>query len=147
MLIKCTKDFSDVGYPNLDINGPNQYGFAIPQSTTRRGGRCSTAKAFLGEARGRSNLHVLVHAFVIKVLFNQYREAIGVVFDRFGVRHKVFARKEIILSAGTINTPQLLMLSGMCFLAGWLTGQIDQFARIQLVSASKAEAINNYPRK
>ena len=121
MIIKFTKHFSsshNVGYPNLDINGPNQYGFAIPQSTTRRGGRCSTAKAFLGEARGRSNLHVLVHAFVTKVLFNQYREAIGVVFDRFGVRHKVFARKEIILSAGTINTPQLLMLSGMCWLAG-----------------------------
>ena len=57
---------------------------------------------------------MLVHAFVIKILFNQYKEAIGVVFDRFGVRHKVFARKEVILSAGTINSPQLLMLSGMC---------------------------------
>ena len=104
-----------LGYPNIDVNGPTQYGFAIPQSTTRRGGRCSSAKAFLGEAKGRSNLHVIVHAFVTKLLFNQYKEAIGVVFDRFGVRHKVFARKEIILSAGSINTPQLLMLSGELF--------------------------------
>lgn len=101
-----------LGYPNIDINGANQFGFSIPQSTTRRGGRCSTAKAFLGEARDRSNLHVLVHAHVTKILFNQYKEAIGVAFDRLGERHKVFARKEIIVSAGTINSPQLLMLSG-----------------------------------
>ena len=113
--------YRKIGYPNIDINGPRQYGFAIPQSTTRRGARCSSAKAFLGEARGRSNLHVIVHAFATKILFNQYKEAIGVVFERFGVPHKAFARKEIIISAGTINTPQLLMLSG------------EQFVRIVFV--------------
>lgn len=101
-----------LGYPILDANGPDQNGFLVPQSTIRRGGRCSTAKAYLYSVRDRKNLHVVTFAHVVKILFNQYKEAIGVVFDRFGTRHKVFARKEIILSAGSINTPQLLMLSG-----------------------------------
>lgn len=100
------------GYPILDANGADQNGFLIPQSTIRRGARCSTAKAYLYSIRGRENLHVVTFAFVTKLIFNQYKEAIGVVFDRFGERHKVFARKEIILSAGSINSPQLLMLSG-----------------------------------
>ena len=107
------------GYPVLDANGPDQNGFLIPQSTIRRGGRCSTAKAYLYSVRDRSNLHVVTFAHVTKVLFNQYREAIGVVFDRFGSRHKVFARKEVILSAGSINTPQLLMLSGEWGIGGF----------------------------
>lgn len=85
----------------------------IPQATIRRGGRCSTAKAYLlGDARYRANLHVVTFAFVIKILFNEFKEAVGVVFDRLGSRHYVYARREIILSAGSINTPQLLMLSG-----------------------------------
>ena len=100
------------GYPVLDANAENQNGFLIPQSTIRRGHRCSTAKAFLYSVRHRKNLHVVTFAYVTKILFNQYKEAIGVVFDRFGERHKVFARKEIILSGGSINSPQLLMLSG-----------------------------------
>ena len=84
----------------------------IPQSTTRRGGRCSSAKAFLGDARGRSNLHVITFAHVTKVLFNHNKEAVGVNFERFGVPATVYARKEVILSAGAIGSPQLLMLSG-----------------------------------
>lgn len=96
----------------MDANGADQNGFLVPQSTIRRGGRCSTAKAYLYSVRERKNLHVVTFAHVIKILFNQYKEAIGVVFDRLGSRHKVFARKEVILSAGSINTPQLLMLSG-----------------------------------
>ncbi|KAF7493593.1 Glucose dehydrogenase -like protein [Sarcoptes scabiei] len=102
------------GYPNIDINGPSQYGFMIPQATIRRSGRCSTAKAYLlGDAKYRKNLHVVTFAFVIKILFNEFKEAIGIIFDRFGVRHRVYARKEIVLSAGSINTAQLLMLSGV----------------------------------
>lgn len=84
----------------------------IPQGTIRRGARCSSAKAFLGDAKGRSNLHVVTFSHVLKLMFNNRKEAIGVVFERFSVRHRVYARKEVIVSAGSINTPQLLMLSG-----------------------------------
>ena len=96
----------------MDVNGPDQNGFTIPQSTIRRGARCSTAKAYLYSIRERTNLHVVTFAYVTKILFNEYKEAVGVVFDRFAERHTVFARKEIILSGGSINSPQLLMLSG-----------------------------------
>lgn len=102
-----------LGYPNVDLNGPLQTGFAIPQGTIRRGARCSTAKAFLQPARNRPNLHVVTFAYVTKVLFNEERRAVGVQFERFSLQNVVYARKEIILSAGSINTPQLLMLSGV----------------------------------
>ena len=102
-----------LGYPNVDLNGPVQAGFAIPQGTIRRGARCSTAKAFLQPARNRPNLHVVTFAYVTKVLFNGQRRAVGVQFDRFSLHHVVYARKEIILSGGSINSPQLLMLSGV----------------------------------
>ena len=101
-------------YPIIDANGADQNGFMIPQSTIRRAARCSAAKAFLYSVRDRENLHVVTFAYVTKILFNNYKEAVGVAFDRFGTHHKVFARKEVIISGGSINSPQLLMLSGMC---------------------------------
>lgn len=105
-----------VGYPNIDVNARTQAGFTIPQATIRRGGRCSSAKAYLlGDARYRANLHVVTFAFVIRVLFNELKEAVGVVFDRLGERHQVFATREVILSAGSIGSAQLLMLSGKFF--------------------------------
>lgn len=102
-----------IGYPNVDLNGPVQAGFAIPQGTIRRGARCSTSKAFLRPARKRPNLHVLTFAYATRILFNDFKKAIGVQFDRFSLTHVVYARNEIIISAGSINTPQLLMLSGI----------------------------------
>lgn len=102
-----------LGYPNVDVNGPYQSGFAIPQGTVRRGARCSTAKAFLGSARDRPNLHVITFAYVTKVLFNDFKRAVAVQFDRFGLTHAVYARKEIVISGGSINSAQLLMLSGV----------------------------------
>lgn len=102
-----------LGYPNIDLNGPTQTGFAIPQGTTRRGARCSTSKAFLQSARNRPNLHVVTFAYVTKIIFNEYKRAVAVQFDRFSLSHIVYAKKEIIISAGSINTAQLLMLSGV----------------------------------
>lgn len=81
--------------------------------TVRRGARCSTAKAFLRDIRGRHNLHVVIFAHVTKILFNAQKRAKAVKFDRFGKTHYVKARREIILSAGTFNSAQLLMLSGV----------------------------------
>ena len=102
-----------LGYPNLDINGPIQAGFMIPQGTIRRGARCSTSKAFLRPVRDRPNLHIVTFAYVTRILFDHRKRAIGVQFDRFTVTNVVFARREIIISAGSVNTPQLLMLSGI----------------------------------
>ena len=64
-------------------------------------------------ARGRKNLHVLTFSYVTKILFANNKRAVGVQFDRFSMSYTVFARREIILSAGSINTAQLLMLSGV----------------------------------
>ena len=102
-----------LGYSNVDINGPIQAGFTIPQGTTRRGARCSTSRAFLYSVKDRPNLHIVTYSYVTKVLFNEKKRAIGVQFDRFGLTHVVYTRKEIILSAGSINSPQILMLSGI----------------------------------
>ncbi|XP_067122989.1 glucose dehydrogenase [FAD, quinone]-like [Centruroides vittatus] len=101
------------GYRNIDLNGPIQTGFAIPQGTIRRGARCSTAKAFLELTRGRNNLHILIHAYVTKVRFIIIGRAHSVHFDWNRKHNIVYAKKEIIVSAGAVNTPQLLMLSGI----------------------------------
>ncbi|XP_076054179.1 glucose dehydrogenase [FAD, quinone]-like [Oratosquilla oratoria] len=104
----------EMGYENRDFNAEYQTGFMIPQGTIRRGSRCSTSKAFIRPVRHRKNLHVAMHSFVTKVLIDPHtRRAHGVKIIRNGHVLVVHARKEIILSGGSINTPQLLMLSGI----------------------------------
>lgn len=104
----------ELGYPNRDINGADQYGFMIAQGTIRRGARCSTGKAFLRPARLRRNLHTALNSHVTRILINPTTmRAFGVEFVRDGRRQFVLARKEVILSAGAINSPQILMLSGV----------------------------------
>lgn len=103
----------EMGYDIRDPNGEQQTGFALYQFTMRRGYRCSTAKAFLNPIRLRSNLHTALWTHVTRVLIDpETRRAYGVEFVREGVKRTVLARREVILSAGAINTPQLLMLSG-----------------------------------
>lgn len=96
---------------NDDFNGPDQAGFGFYQVTQRNGARCSTAVAFLRPARTRSNLHVRTHARVERILIEHGR-AVGVRL-RHGRRHENVRAGEIILAAGAINSPQLLMLSGI----------------------------------
>ncbi|EEB16963.1 glucose dehydrogenase precursor, putative [Pediculus humanus corporis] len=104
----------EIGYDNVDINGASQTGFMLAQGTLRRGSRCSTAKAFLRPVRLRKNLHTAMKSQVIKILINpKINKAYGVIFIRNGVKQIAYARKEVIMSAGAINTPQLLMLSGI----------------------------------
>ena len=64
-------------------------------------------------ARNRTNLHILSFAQVTKIVFNKYNRAIGVKYMRRGNEYAVRVKREIIVSAGSINTPQLLMLSGI----------------------------------
>ncbi|GIY76535.1 glucose dehydrogenase [Caerostris darwini] len=104
---------SERGYEYRDINGESQTGSANFQATMREGKRCSTAKAFLMPAEERKNLHIVNQALVRRILFNDKKEAIGVEFQIENNIHKVYSRKEVIVSGGTINSPQILMLSGI----------------------------------
>ncbi|KAG8184964.1 hypothetical protein JTE90_020011 [Oedothorax gibbosus] len=98
-----------------NITDPNSFyqtGFFDPQEFLLDQQRCTTAKSYLVPAENRTNLNILTEAFVTKVLFNKKR-ASGVSFEYGGKSNTVKAKKEVILSAGTINTAQLLMLSGV----------------------------------
>ncbi|KAG5308959.1 DHGL dehydrogenase, partial [Pseudoatta argentina] len=104
----------ELGYENRDINGEKQTGFMISQGTIRKGSRCSTAKAFLRPIRLRKNIHIAMNSHVTRIVIDPLTmRAIGVEIVRNGRRQIVRARKEVILSAGAINTPQILMLSGI----------------------------------
>ena len=101
------------GYPeNPDYNGAKQVGFGPMQMNVDKGIRASSAKAYLDPARSRSNLTVIKHAHVKRVLF-EGRAAVGVEYEKRGKTYKVDADNEIILSAGSIGSPQLLQLSGI----------------------------------
>ena len=101
-----------VGYPfNSDYNGHTQDGVAYTQFSQHRGFRCSAADAFLKPHLGRKNLRLLLHALVQKIEVVNGR-AVAVAFRHRGTLHRETAR-EIILCAGAINSPKLLMLSGI----------------------------------
>jgi choline dehydrogenase len=101
------------GYPHTeDMNGYQQEGFGAMDRTTYRGRRWSTAMAYLRPALKRSNLHLEIGAFTTRVLFEGAR-ATGIEYVRKGSTYKVHAAREVILSGGAINSPQLLMLSGI----------------------------------
>jgi 4-pyridoxate dehydrogenase len=97
---------------NDDFNGPRQEGFAVPQVTVRNGWRCSTASAYLRPALLRRNLKVVTHALASRVVFERLR-AKGVDYVKHGKKRVALAAREVILAGGTINSPQLLMLSGV----------------------------------
>ena len=104
---------NDAGYPrNDDFNGETQEGAGYHQTTTRNGKRCSTAVGYLHPVRNRSNLRVITGALTQKVLFDG-RRAVGVAYRQNGADRVVRARKEVILCAGAIGSPQILMLSGV----------------------------------
>jgi choline dehydrogenase len=98
--------------PNDDFNGPEQDGVGWYQVTQRNGMRCSAAVAYLHPALGRPNLTLITGAHVNRVVFDGAR-ATGVEIDRDGEIQPVTAEREVILSAGTYQSPQILMLSGV----------------------------------
>jgi choline dehydrogenase len=105
---------AQAGYsPTEDFNGARQDGFGWYQTTTRDGARSSSAQAYLKPVRKRPNLKVITRATASRVTITDGR-ATGVVYsvDGKGSFHEVAAR-EVILSGGAINSPQLLMLSGI----------------------------------
>lgn len=100
--------------PYNEMNGKQQTGFSKPHGTIRDGLRCSTAKAYLRPAAHRKNLHVALNAFVEKILIDKTtKRAFGCIFKKDNQKYVVFASKEVILSSGAIQSPQLLKLSGV----------------------------------
>jgi len=104
---------AQVGIPrNSDFNGATQEGAGFFQTTTKGGRRASTAVAYLRPAKARSNLHVETSALAEKILF-EGRRAVAVTYRAAGVPRTARARKEILVSGGAYNSPQLLQLSGV----------------------------------
>ena len=97
---------------NADFNGAEQEGAGIYQMTIRQARRNSPARAFLRPAMRRANVSVLTHAQATRVIFEGCR-AVGVEFRHKGRMRRADAGREVILSGGAINSPQLLMLSGI----------------------------------
>ncbi|MBI5792144.1 MAG: choline dehydrogenase [Rhodocyclales bacterium] len=97
---------------NDDFNGANQEGVGYYQLFTREGWRCSTAVAYLKPARGRPNLRVETGAHATGIIFEGTR-AVGIRYRKDGRDHEVRAGREVVLSAGALQSPQLLQLSGV----------------------------------
>jgi choline dehydrogenase len=101
------------GHPLLDdLNGPDRRGFGLVQATQRKGWRCSAAKAFVDPVRGRPNLTVATGTTATRILFDG-RRATGLEAVTGGQPFRVTVRGEIVVSAGAIASPHLLMNSGL----------------------------------
>ena len=101
------------GHPrNVDFNGATQEGVGVYQMTHKNGERHSAAKGYLTPHLGRSNLHVVTGAYATRILLEDKR-AVGVEYWHGGALTQVRATREVLLSAGALLSPQLLMLSGI----------------------------------
>jgi choline dehydrogenase len=95
-----------------DFNGPDQEGVGYYQLTTKNGWRMSAAKAYLKPAESRKNLAIITDAHATEILLTD-KKATGVAYRQGGVQRRARARRGVILSAGALQSPQLLMLSGI----------------------------------
>ena len=107
--------WKELGYNEIDYNSGDQIGASLLQYTTKNGIRQSTNEAFIRPIRGkRSNLTIRTNSQVTRIIINPMtKKAIGVEYIYNGVAKTVYAKKEVILSAGSFASPKLLMLSGI----------------------------------
>ena len=102
-----------LGVPSTeDFNNLTQEGVGYYQLTTHKGFRCSTAVAYLKPAKKRRNLQIWTNSQVCKVIFEN-KKAVGIELIQDGIKKIIRANKEVILSAGAIQSPQILQLSGV----------------------------------
>jgi len=107
------KSAEESGYKaNPDMNGKDQEGFGMYDVNINNGQRASVSKHYLKPAENRKNLNIFSNSFVERIIFDG-QKAIGIEVKIKNKTEKVFANKEVIVSAGSINSPQLLMLSGI----------------------------------
>jgi choline dehydrogenase-like flavoprotein len=103
-----------LGQKEVDYNSGQQLGVSYLQGNTLRGRRHSAYKAFLEPILDRSNLHIMINTRVTKILIDPVTKiTYGVELVRNRKRYRMVARKEVILSAGTFSSPQLLIVSGV----------------------------------
>ncbi|KAJ0171794.1 hypothetical protein K1T71_012557 [Dendrolimus kikuchii] len=107
--------FKEKGLPITDFNGANQIGTDIAQSSSVDGRRLSVNSAYIRPIRNkRPNLHIINEAFATKIVIDPFsKTAIGVQYVKNGLLYTVHAKKEVIVSSGALNSPKLLMLSGI----------------------------------
>ena len=104
---------SEAGHKvNPDMNGEYQEGMGMFDTTIHNGQRASVSKYYLNPAKKRKNLNIFLNSFVEKIIF-EGKKAIGIEVKIKNKVKKIYAEKEIILSGGSINSPHLLMLSGV----------------------------------
>ncbi|XP_048006571.1 glucose dehydrogenase [FAD, quinone]-like [Leguminivora glycinivorella] len=109
-----TEAFNENGLPITDCNADQQYGTLQAQATSEQGQRASTNREFIKPIRyKRKNLTVRPESEVIKILFDENKRASGVQYIKNGQLFTAYATKEVIVSGGSINSPKLLMLSGV----------------------------------
>ncbi|KAJ8708602.1 hypothetical protein PYW08_009984 [Mythimna loreyi] len=112
--IMLTDAFHERGLPIADSNGASQLSTMQSQAFSQDGERVSTNNAFIEPVRyKRKNLTVKTKAEATKILINKHKVAYGVKYIRDGYLYTAYAKKEVIVSAGSINSPKLLMLSGV----------------------------------
>ncbi|XP_029177669.1 glucose dehydrogenase [FAD, quinone]-like [Nylanderia fulva] len=104
---------SERGYPiSEDLNGHQITGFSVAQTNSKNGVRVSSAAAFLRPFRHRRNLQIALNATATKIIIENHK-AVGVQFYQDGELRVARATKEVIVSGGAVNSPQLLLLSGI----------------------------------
>jgi choline dehydrogenase len=107
------KACEEIGIPQTrDFNGAQPEGAGLWQVTIKDGVRVSSSNAYLRPVRSRANLEVQTHALATRILFSGTR-ASGIQYERGGATHQARARAEVLLCGGSINSPQLLELSGI----------------------------------
>ncbi|CAH1641768.1 unnamed protein product [Spodoptera littoralis] len=112
-VVMLVKAFHEKGLPLVDFNGKRQIGTMTTQTTTKDGKRVSANDAFIRPIRHkRPNLTILTGAQVTEVMFKK-KVAIGVRYVKDDVIYEVYVSKEVIISAGALNSPKILMLSGI----------------------------------
>lgn len=104
---------NDCGYPvKQDFNGTSQFGVGLYQVTQKDGARHSTAHAFLDPAKERKNLTIIIKARALKLLMH-HKTCRGVTIRRGFKTDDILAKRHVILAAGAISSPHLLLLSGI----------------------------------
>ncbi|CAG7666064.1 unnamed protein product [Allacma fusca] len=103
----------ELGFENVDLNGPQKPGFDQFEYVQKKGYRFGTYSAFLNPIMGRKNIRISRYSHVTKIKLDRNNIAVGVWYTRHGVKRFARASKEIIISAGAVDSPKLLMLSGI----------------------------------
>lgn len=110
---KILKGFQELEYDIVDYNGKDKIGSSVVQYFIKNGRRFDVGSAFLEPINRRPNLTILENSYVTKIEISNNKTVEGVIFTRFNKTYLARTRKELIISAGAISTPQILLLSGI----------------------------------